>query len=174
MDTTTPKDKAGLIERIRQEYAALDRTIGELSEEQMTLVAADGWSVKDNLAHIAAWQGILRLFHMGGRPFQEAAPGISADYIKDDVHRINDGLYRRDRDLSLHEVLDRFRRSHQETLALIEGMSEAELFRTYTPAGRDSSSTGQLADWIAGDTYEHYSEHGATIRELAEREAGAA
>ncbi len=70
-------------------------------------------------------------------------------------------------------MLESFRRSHQQTLALIEGMSEAELFRTYTPAGRDASSTGQLADWIASDTYEHYSEHGTTIRALAEREAGA-
>src|SRR5262245_5072767 len=144
MEEDTPKTKAELLERIRREYAALEQTISQQDEQQMTAAAADGWSTKDNLAHIAAWQGILRVFHMGGRPFREAAPGISADYIKDDVHRINDDLYRRDRDLPLHEVLDRFRRSHQETLALIEGMSEAELFRTYTPAGRDSSSTGQL------------------------------
>jgi hypothetical protein len=139
----------------------------------MTTAAADGWSVKDNLAHVAAWQGILRLFHIGGRPFREAAPGISADYLKDDVDTINDAFYRRDHDRPLHEVLDGFRHSHQQMLALIEGMSEAELFRSYRPPGRDPSSAGQLVDWIASDTYEHYSEHGTTIRELAEREAGA-
>jgi hypothetical protein len=171
MEEDTPKDKAELIDRIQREYAALERTIGALDEQQMTAKPESGWSVKDNLAHIAAWQGILRLFHIGGRPFQEAAPGITADYLKDDVDTINNDFYRRDRDRPLHEVLESFRRSHQQMQALIEGMSEAELFRSYTPPGRDSSSTGQLVDWIASDTYEHYIEHGTTIRALAEREA---
>ena len=173
MEEDTPKTKADLLERIRREYAALEQTLGKLDEQQMTTASADGWSTKDNLAHIAAWQSILRVFHIGGRPFREAAPGITADYLKDDVDTINDDFYHRDLDLPLHEVLESFRRSHQQTLALIEGMSEAELFRSYTPPGRDPSSAGQLVDWIAGDTYEHYSEHGTTIRALTEREAGA-
>src|SRR6185295_1438700 len=103
----TPKDKAELLDRIRREYAALEQTIGELREEQLIAAAADGWSTKDNLAHIAAWQGILRLFHIGGRPFREAALGIAADYLTDDIDTINNGFYQRDRDLSLSEVLDR-------------------------------------------------------------------
>jgi hypothetical protein len=170
-ETTTPQNKAELLERINQEYAALEQTLGKLNERQMTTASADGWSAKDNLAHIAAWQGILRVFHIERRPFHEAAPGIAADYVKDDVDTINNALYLRDRDLPLAEVLDSFRRSHQQTLAQIEGMSEAELFRSYTPQGRTNS--GQLVDWIAGDTYEHYSEHHATIRALLDQETTA-
>src|SRR5262245_32469852 len=125
VEEDTPKTKAQLLERIRREYSALEQTLGKLDQQQMTTASADGWSTKDNLAHIAAWQSILRVFHIGGRPFREAAPDISAEYAKDDVNTINDGLHRRDRDLPLATVLDRFRGSHQQTLALIEGMSEA-------------------------------------------------
>src|SRR5687768_2208256 len=98
-ETTTPQNKAELLDRIKQEYAALEQTLGKLNERQMTTASADGWSAKDNLAHIAAWQGILRVFHMSGRPFHEAAPGITADYVKDDIDTLNNALYLRDRDL---------------------------------------------------------------------------
>jgi hypothetical protein len=161
-----PKDKAELLERVRREYTALEQTIGQLSEAQMTAPIDGSWSSKDILAHIAAWQQILLGLHIGGRPFDQAAPGIAANYQTDDVDTINEALYQRDRERPLAETLDAFRRTHQQTLATIEGMSEADLFRPYTPPGRDPSDGGQLINWIASDTYEHYMEHRATIQAL--------
>jgi len=165
-EATIPKDKTELLERARREYAALERTIGQLSEMQMTTPLDGSWSAKDILAHIAAWQQILLGFHIGGRPFHEAARGIAANYETDGIDTINEALYQRDKNRPLSEVLDAFRRSHQETMTTIEGLSEADLFRAYTPAGRDPSDEGQLINWIAGDTYEHYEEHHATIQRL--------
>ena len=161
--TETLKSKAELLELVRSEYAALERAIGRLSEAQLTAPIDGSWSAKDILAHIAAWQQILIEFHIGGRPFEQAAPGIAANYRTDGVDTINEALYQRDRERPLAEVLDAFRRSHQRTLATIEGMSETDLFRAYTPPGRDPSDGGQLINWIAGDTYEHYEEHRGTI-----------
>src|SRR5258706_2365113 len=89
----TPKDKTELIERIRQEYAALERTIGELHEEQMTAKPESGWSVKDNLAHIAAWQGILRLFHIGGRPLAGAPPPVRARELTGGAGILNEPIF---------------------------------------------------------------------------------
>jgi hypothetical protein len=163
------KSKAGLLERARSEYAALEQTIGQLSEAQLTAPIDGSWSAKDILAHIAAWQQILLEFHIGRRPFKEAAPGIAANYETDGVETINEALYQRDRERPLAEVLDTFRRTHQQTLATIESMSEADLFRSYTPPGRDPSDGGQLINWIAGDTYEHYEEHRATIAKMSDR-----
>src|SRR6266545_4811251 len=165
-EPTAPKDKAELLERAGREYAALEQTIGQLSEAQMTTPLDGSWSAKDILAHIAAWQQILLGFHIGGRPFHEAARGIAANYETDDIDTINEALYQRDKNRPLSEVLDAFRRSHQETMTTIEGLSEADLFRAYTPPGRDPSDGGQLINWIAGDTYEHYEEHRATIQRL--------
>jgi hypothetical protein len=164
--SSAPASKSELLEHARRQYAALEQTIAELSEQQMTDSLAGGWSIKDHLAHIAAWQQILLEFHIGGKPFHEAVPDITANYATDHIDTINDAFYRRDRELPLAEVLANFRRMHQRTLATIEGMSEAELLRMYTPAGRDPSSAGQLINWIAGDTDEHYAEHNITIRKL--------
>ena len=161
--TETLKSKAELLELVRHEYAALEQAIGRLSEAQMTEPIDGSWSTKDILAHVAAWQQILLGFHIGRQPFEQAAPGIAASYLTDDVDTINEALYQRDRERPLAEVLDAFRRSHQQALATIESMSEADLFRSYTPPGRDPSDGGQLINWIAGDTYEHYMEHRETI-----------
>jgi hypothetical protein len=165
-EPTVPKDKAELLERAQREYAVLEQTIGQLSEAQMTTPLDGSWSAKDILAHIAAWQQILLGFHIGRRPFHEAAQGIAANYETDDIDTINEALYQRDKNRPLSEVLDAFRRSHQEIMTTIERLSEADLFRAYTPVGRDPSGGGQLINWIAGDTYEHYEEHRATIRML--------
>jgi hypothetical protein len=163
--TSAQPSKAELLERTRQEYDKLEQALGGLSEAQISAAPDGDWSVKDLLAHIAAWQQILLRFHIGKRPFAEAAPGIGVDYASSDVDTINDALYQRDRDRTLSDVLDTFRRSHQQTMVAIEGMSETELSQPYTPPGRDRG--GQIIDWIAGDTYEHYMEHRETIEKLA-------
>jgi hypothetical protein len=165
--TTPPTNKAELLALVHHEYAALEQAIGKLSEAQLTKPIDNSWSAKDILAHIAAWQQILLVFHIARKPFERAAPGIAVSYETSDVDTINEALHQRDRGRSLAAVLDTFRRSHQQILATIEGMGEADLFRPYTPPGRDPSSGGQLIDWIAGDTYEHYLEHRETIAKVS-------
>ena len=44
-----------VIDRIEEEWEALQRALAPLSEEQMTEPGTGGWSVKDELAHLAAW-----------------------------------------------------------------------------------------------------------------------
>jgi hypothetical protein len=162
-----PKNKAELLELVHREYAALKQAIGRLSEAQLTKPIDNSWSAKDILAHIAAWQQILLVFHINRQPFEQAAPGIAVSYQTSGVDTINEALYQRDRERPLTEVLNAFQRSHQQTLATLEGMTEANLFRSYTPPGRDPSSGGQLINWIAGDTYEHYMEHRETIAKVS-------
>jgi hypothetical protein len=165
--TETLKSKTELLELVHREYAALEQAIGRLSEAQLTKPIDGSWSAKDILAHVAAWQQILLVFHIDRRPFEQAAPDIAVSYQTSGVDTINEALYQRDREQPLAEVLDTFRRSHQQTLATIEGLSETDLFRSYTPPGRDPSSGGQLINWIAGDTYEHYMEHRETIAKVS-------
>lgn len=159
-----PVGKAELIERIRHEYAALEQAIGRLSEAQMLAPVENGWTIKDILAHIAAWQRILLQFHLGRRPFAEATGVATLDYATDSVETINQALYLHHKDRPLPEVLAALRQAYDNVLATIELLDEAEIFRSYTPPGRDSG--GKLIDWIVGDTYDHYMEHRATIEQL--------
>ena len=160
----TPQTKAVLLDRIHSAYSALEQTIGQLSEERLTMPIDGSWSAKDLLAHITAWEQIMLLFHLGGQPFNQVAQVNTVTYGKTPIDEINEALYQRDKDLPLTDVLGAFRRSHQQLLVTLETLSEADLFKQYTPQGRDADSAGQLIDWVVGDSYEHYQEHLATIR----------
>lgn len=157
-----PNNKAELLERIGSSYAALEAAIGRLDADQLTAPIDGTWSAKDMLAHLTAWEQIMLRFHVGGQPFEQVTQ-LSVAYASTPVDAINEALYQRDRTRTLDEVLAAFRRSHQDLLAALAGMSDADLQRDYTPPGRDASSTGKLIDWVIGDTYEHYDEHCETI-----------
>jgi hypothetical protein len=164
--TDTPTSKVELNERISRSYAALEQTIGQLSDEQLTAPIDGSWSAKDLIAHLAAWEQVMLHFHVGGRPFAEVTRLTSVPYGSTSVDQINEAFYQRDRDIPLAQVLQSFRSSHQELLATLDRMSEADLFKPYTPVGRGPDSAGQLIDWVIGDSYEHYDEHRATMQRL--------
>ena len=169
----TPTSKAELSERISSSYAALEQTIGQLSDEQLTAPIDGSWSAKDLIAHVAAWEQVMLHFHVGGRRFEEVTRLTSVPYATTPVDQINEAFYQRDRDIPLAQVLLSFRSSHQELLATLDRMSEADLFKPYTPAGRGPDSTGQLIEWVISDSYDHYDEHRATMQRLiSEQEAG--
>ena len=161
--TDTPTTMAELRERIGSSYAALEQTIGQLSDKQLTAPIDGSWSAKDILAHIAAWAQVTIHFHVGGRSFEDVTHIPDVPYATTPVDQINEAFYERDRNLPLAQVLQSFRSSHQQLLAMLDGMSDADLFKPYTPAGRGS---GQMIEWIIGDSYDHYDEHRATLERL--------
>ncbi len=157
-----PRDKAELLTQIREARAALERTVDRLSEAQLTALGPDSWSGKDHLAHLAAWEGKI-VAVMEGRPAHEGLGLDEATYRGANIDEINAHLHERDRDRPLPDVLATFRRTHGRLLAALEALPEAELTRPY-----ESADAGDvLADGIAGNTYEHYEEHQATIEALA-------
>ena len=160
-----PASKAELLERVQREHALLEQAIARLSEAQLTAPIDGDWSAKDMLAHLTAWEQLMREFHMGGTPFNQAAGLDGVTYGVETVDQINEAFHRRDRDKPLAEVLAAFRDSYERTLAAIAAIDEARLFGAYTPPGRDVG--GPLVDWVAGDTYDHYREHRLTIERLA-------
>ncbi|HJZ49552.1 MAG TPA: dienelactone hydrolase family protein [Roseiflexaceae bacterium] len=166
--SNTPTIKSELLERIHSSYTALERTIAQLRVEQMATPIDGSWSAKDLLAHIATWEHVMLEFHVGGKPFSEVTRLTNVPYGPTPVDQINEAFYERDKDLPLTEVLQAFRGAHQQLLETLNGMSEDDLFRPYTPPGRGPDSAGQLIDWVIGDSYEHYDEHRATLERLLE------
>jgi len=67
------RDKAELMQLMRRSRDELDRTLSAFGETKMTTVQDHaGWSVKDHIAHIVAWeQSLLR--GLAGLPEHEAA-----------------------------------------------------------------------------------------------------
>ena len=151
MDTPQNLNKSELLDQIRDERRKLEALLAGLSPDQMVRPGVDGpWSVKDVLAHIVTWEGWMREWtasHLRGE-----APKVPEPW---DIDRMNAETYARVKDLPLAEVLEEFRRSYRESLALAEGLSEAQLQTEY----RGTWPLGRLWTGLAANMNWHYQEH---------------
>ena len=158
--TILPKNKTELMLRIQQEGTALQRAIDGLSEAQMSIPDAGGWSIKDNLAHLSAWENFMRE-HYVHHLLPHEVMGIDAEtFQKADVNVQNAILFQRDKDRSVTDVLAALHHSHEQVLADLDQMSFADLMK---PRSTDDPEARLLIDEVIGNTYEHYLEHRITI-----------
>jgi hypothetical protein len=165
----SPQSKAELMARIEREWAALEHTIAPLSEAQMTTSGDGGWSAKDLLAHISVWERVLLISHLQGGTFTEAAgmdetTAAATEQMTAETG-LNDYFYQRDKELPLSEVLANLRAMHQQVVAALELLDDADLQRAHDPDDPES----HLVDSIVGDTYAHYRQHRATIEAIIGR-----
>ena len=143
-----PTNKAELLKRIRAARAKLDRSVAGLDEAALAAPGPEGWSVKDHLAHLAAW-GRKVLGNMDGR-FGPQVLGVPEEvYKRGDWVEINEIVRAPDNGRPVAEVLAEYRRVHETLLQRINDLPEADLF------GADD----RLLNNIAGNTYGHDEEH---------------
>ena len=158
-----PSTKADLMARIQHEWTALEETIAKLNEEQMSVPDAGGWAIKDNLAHLTAWEEFMLRAYLKGQPAHEAMAMDVATYAAADEDGVNDIIYRRNRDRPVSDVLADWRRSHRAVLDYLWSIPFDDLLKPLDPNNPDKRP---VLGWVIGDTYEHYQEHGAYVRAL--------
>lgn len=168
-EDTEPQTKASLVARIEEARRALDQTIRPLSPAQLEAPGpAGGWSVKDHLAHLAAWeQGIAALLRR--RPRWEAMGLDLESVLANDEAGINALIEERNKERPLQAVVASFRQAQQDLSDALEPLTDADLFKTYSDyqpdePGKDSGAA--IIGWIIGNTYEHYDEHRRYIEAL--------
>jgi hypothetical protein len=149
--------KTALLNNIQSGYNQFEALLASLSEEQMTIPAVnDSWTIKDNIAHLNAWQSYLLNQLQGlidGKQPPAFMPGLSED-------EINEGFYEENKERPLSEVMADFHFANQRVLANVQSISEETLNAPF-PWRKDGNAAWGL---IAGNTYEHYDEHGTIIR----------
>jgi hypothetical protein len=150
--------KAVLLDRMQTGYTELEALLAPLSQTQMTTSDSnDPWSIKDHIAHFTIWQSYLLeqlqgiLLNTRPRVFM---PGLST------VDEVNERFYYGYKDHPLAEVLMAFCASYQRVLATVEALSEEALNAPF----RWREDVPSVWSLIAEVTYEHYQEHGETIR----------
>lgn len=149
--------KPELLRRIREERRALEKILARLTHPQMLLPGVDGeWSVKDVLAHLSAWE--RRMLTWTASLLRGHSPDAPEPQ---DVERINAEIQAEVRDKSLAEVLEEFRESYRAVLALVEGLTEAQLQTEY----RDAWPRGPLWLGVAANTSDHYQQHRQDIEQ---------
>jgi hypothetical protein len=160
--------KIELLERITRSRAALEKLVNALSEAQLTAPGPEVWSVKDHLAHLAAWElGVAELLQRRNRfAAMHVEEAVKQGKSEDEV---NDLIYRHCAGLSLAEVKVAFQTAHQQLVQAVEALEDADLhrpYRDYLPAGSGGPDR-PVFQWIVGNTFEHFDEHRGYIQELA-------
>jgi hypothetical protein len=158
---STPQSKAELVAQVTREWDALQAAIAGLSEEQLSASVDGGWSIKDNLAHIAAWEQYMLAAVLQGQTAAQAL-GVAPETLQGlDDNGINEILYRRNRDLPLPAVLDAAHLAHEQVMQTLARTPFEELLKPFKPDRPDP-----VLEWVIGNTYDHYREHRLYIQRL--------
>ncbi len=149
-----PATRAELLAREKADWDELGATWCKLPNAALERPGAcgPGWSVKDVMNHVAAWQeAALRIIPelLAGR---RATLGHS-------TNRFNELQQAQDKDRTLPASKRRLNRARRELLRLLETVPDGVLL---DPAGR-------VNWWVKFTTYAHYGEHIWELSEFARR-----
>ena len=150
--------------RIEAGWNELVELVNQVEEAgRLSHAGADGWTVKDHLAHAAAWEhSLLALIEGHDR---SSAMGLSVPLEEiDDVNEAIRTLHETD---TADESLAYFRDSHARLVAALGKLSDFDLEKPYSHyQPNDPDEKRPVVGWVAGNTYEHYAEHIGWINQL--------
>ena len=165
MTKQTSKDQ--LLNDIHTERGRLEKNLAVLSAEELIQPGVTGtWSVKDILAHVVAWERLFLNWYSTG--VQGRTPDITpVGLSQKSIDALNQQIYEKNRWRSLDDILAEFQTSYQEIVTVIEAIPEEDLFvhGRFTWTGKLT-----LADYIAGNTCNHYAWAKSQIRKWAKRD----
>jgi uncharacterized damage-inducible protein DinB len=154
---TRPETVVNLLALIARTRGALEAAVAQMSDDELTSTAG-GWSAKDHLAHVAAWERRL-LGEMQGDE-RAAHFGVDQATFNGSTDELNALIYERHRDDPAATVRAEFQASGEAIHAAFASLSDADLMRPVRP---DDPAVDALIDLISWDTYKHYPEHVAAI-----------
>jgi hypothetical protein len=144
-------NKDELLAAIKRDRAALEALVARVPDSRMTEPAlVGGWSVKDVLAHITAWEQ-LALKWIKENKREELTWGANND---EQVNTLNAKLYAENLDRPLKEVREQSKHSYEQMLAAVEWLSDQDL--AAKPTWAPGAETWQI---ISANSDDHYREH---------------
>ena len=149
MSTTTPViSKHDLLRQISQSYRALRSAIEALPRERLTEDLSTGWSLNENIAHLAAWEETV--------PKRVAGVLESGEDPKlyDDVDAFNARAAEEAQGKTTEELLTRWTAAHDRLLETVGSL----------PQDADGLAF-EIVEWNTTGHYpDHYGDIGAAIR----------
>ena len=160
--------KADLLTTLKSERAKLDSVLATIPDERMLIPYQGDWTVKDVIAHIAAYEKWMAS-HVNPalRPaLPPPPPGVDLG----DTDQRNQWFYELNKDRSLADVRTEAREVFDSLVSAIESRSEEDL---NAPVNLDDESNLEpttwddeprpvlwpLWRWVGDQAYEHYPMH---------------
>jgi hypothetical protein len=148
-----PTSKKELLAAMQGEHEALEKVLDGLTPEQMLATSPDtGWSTKDVLAHLLAWERMcLEWYQTGLRGEMPFLPAEGFNWAQ--LPALNNRIFEDNRECPLEEILKACRASYQVMLKTVQEISEADLFG---PGRYAWTKKNTLAAYFIGATSSHY------------------
>ena len=161
--------KAELLADTARSWVALNSTLDGLGEAQKSAITdAQGWTVKDHVFHLTAWERSV-VFFLQGKP-RHAGLGVDETlYLNGKEDEINAVVFQQGKDIPLTDALAQFREVHEQLLKLVRPLTDADLqepYRHYLPDEPGDGDGPPAIDVIYGNSAHHFREHLAWIKAL--------
>ena len=141
------RNKNELLAAIRRDRAALDALVASLSEAQLVAPELEaGWSAKDVLAHITAWERLCVKWIRERR--REEGP-----FTQESLDALNKSIYDANKGRALDAILEESRRSYAAIAETVEALTDDLDAAPVWAPGR------LLGEIISSNSDEHYREH---------------
>lgn len=151
-----PQTKSDLLEAAELNYNKLLELIDSMTETELNTefdFSSDPkkkeahWgrdkNLRDVLIHLHEWHNLMLEWVANNRAGSRK-PFLMEGYNWKTYGQMNLVFWQRNQSVSLEEALEQFKESHQKVIALIESMSNEELFRK------------NAFDWVGGSTIGSY------------------
>jgi uncharacterized protein DUF1706 len=147
------------IEPIESGWRELTALVDGIGQSGLEWKGTGQWAVKDHLVHIAAWElSLLGLLDGEDRRTAMGVPGAA-----EDTDSLNEAIWLAHREETADEALAFSRESHVKLMRRLGAMTDSDLRRSYNHYQpndpRDPGDDRPVVEWVAGNTYEHYTEH---------------
>lgn len=151
-----PGNKTELMTVIEREWNLLMEVVAKVDSNQMVIPDSEGWTPKDNLAHLAEWLKILMGFYMDLRRAHEVL-GVPPEVTQVwDFEARNHLLFERNIHRPLDDVLNELNHVYTELTTRLNAMSFDDLMRPQHPF---DPRRRPLLDFVLRGTSEHFAEH---------------
>ena len=160
--------KVQLLAEIDNAWVMFNSFLDNLSTAQKTTIHDDrGWSVKDHITHITAWEEMV-VFFLQGKPRHEARGVSEAIFETGPIDQVNELVREERKHLRLSEANAQMQAVHRQMVNLVNGLTEEYLNKALDET-RPGEDARRVIDLIRDNSSGHFAEHLDWIETLAQR-----
>jgi hypothetical protein len=148
--------------------------IAALPPEQLDgPVDASGWSVKDHIAHVTAWEsGVTAVLQ--GRPRYEGMGITDEDIDLNDIDTLNARVHDAFASMPADEVVEEAQLKHEGFMMELEALPEEAVrwpLQKYLDGANADGGKRTVGDWFWDNSGAHFEEHLRYIKDILAQEA---
>lgn len=165
------KMQAHILAAMREQFEQWQTLLGSMSEEQIHApLVPSQWSVKDEIAHLRAWQE--RSIERVNAALEKRAPNLPKwlgdTDLDEDVDGTNAAIYEMNRERAWSSVFQNWREGFSRFIELGEKFSEPQ----FLDSSRYAWMEGAPIAFVYIASYDHHQEHFEKLAEWLEAHAG--